>query len=93
MNPPGECTLPAPRVGDPAVRALVLTGSGEKAFCAGADLKERQALTKDQVREVVRLYRTESPTASALPTRAPESRMRISSSAASTSAGGTTVQP
>jgi methylglutaconyl-CoA hydratase len=44
---------------DPAVRAIVLTGVGEKAFCAGADLKERQALTKDQVREVVRLYRSE----------------------------------
>ena len=44
---------------DPAVRAIVLTGAGEKAFCAGADLKERQSLTKDQVREVVRLYRSE----------------------------------
>lgn len=44
---------------DPAVRAIVLTGAGEKAFCAGADLKERQALSKDQVREIVRLYRTE----------------------------------
>jgi len=44
---------------DPAVRAIVLTGAGEKAFCAGADLKERQSLSKDQVREVVRLYRSE----------------------------------
>ncbi|HYF16235.1 MAG TPA: enoyl-CoA hydratase-related protein [Ramlibacter sp.] len=26
---------------DPAVRVLVLTGAGEKAFCAGADIKER----------------------------------------------------
>jgi enoyl-CoA hydratase/carnithine racemase len=25
------------------VRAIVLTGSGEKAFCAGGDLKERNA--------------------------------------------------
>src|SRR3954464_12498938 len=30
---------------DPAVRAIVLTGAGEKAFCAGADLKERQGMT------------------------------------------------
>ncbi len=44
---------------DRSVRAVILTGAGEKAFCAGADLKERQGLTKDQVREIVRLYRTE----------------------------------
>ena len=30
---------------DPDVRALVLTGAGEKAFCAGADLRERQTMT------------------------------------------------
>jgi methylglutaconyl-CoA hydratase len=45
--------------GDATVRAVVITGAGEKVFCAGADLKERQALTKDQVREVVQLYRSE----------------------------------
>lgn len=27
------------------IRAVVLTGSGEKAFCAGADLKERKGVT------------------------------------------------
>jgi len=28
-----------------AVRCLVLTGAGERAFCAGADLKEREGMT------------------------------------------------
>jgi enoyl-CoA hydratase/carnithine racemase len=30
-----------PLTTDPKVRAVVLTGSGDKAFCAGADLRER----------------------------------------------------
>jgi enoyl-CoA hydratase/carnithine racemase len=29
---------------DPAVRAIVLTGAGDQAFCAGADLKERKGV-------------------------------------------------
>jgi enoyl-CoA hydratase/carnithine racemase len=29
------------------VRAIVLTGSGEKAFCAGGDLKERRGMTDE----------------------------------------------
>jgi enoyl-CoA hydratase/carnithine racemase len=33
---------------DPPV--LVLTGAGEKVFCAGADLKERRAMTLDETR-------------------------------------------
>lgn len=32
------------------VRALVLTGAGERAFCAGANLEEEQALTRETVR-------------------------------------------
>ena len=35
---------------DPGVRAVVLTGAGGKAFCAGANLKERQGWTEDDVR-------------------------------------------
>ena len=40
---------------DPAVRVVLLTGAGEKAFCAGADLKERQGMSDRQVKEIVRL--------------------------------------
>jgi len=29
---------------DDGVRAVVITGAGEKAFCAGADLKERRGV-------------------------------------------------
>jgi len=35
---------------DRAVRTVVLTGSGSKAFCAGADLKERQTMSQEEVR-------------------------------------------
>jgi enoyl-CoA hydratase len=33
---------------DAAVRVVVLTGAGERAFCAGGDLKERQGMTPEQ---------------------------------------------
>lgn len=36
------------------VRAVVLTGAGERAFCAGADLGEEAALTPDTAREFQR---------------------------------------
>ncbi len=32
---------------DKTARAVVLTGAGEKAFCAGGDLKERQGMTDE----------------------------------------------
>jgi enoyl-CoA hydratase/carnithine racemase len=35
---------------DPAVRAVVLTAAGEVAFCVGADLKERNRFTDDDLR-------------------------------------------
>ncbi|WP_017186974.1 enoyl-CoA hydratase-related protein [Alkalibacillus haloalkaliphilus] len=35
------------------LRALIITANGEKAFCAGADLKERRTMTQDQVVETV----------------------------------------
>jgi enoyl-CoA hydratase/carnithine racemase len=33
-----------------AIRAVVVTGAGRRAFCAGANLKERQGWTEDDVR-------------------------------------------
>ena len=30
------------------IRCIVLTGAGEKIFCAGGDLKERKGMTKEQ---------------------------------------------
>ncbi|MEK5484969.1 MULTISPECIES: enoyl-CoA hydratase [unclassified Lysinibacillus] len=41
--------------GDPAVRVVLLTGAGEKAFCAGADLKERKGMADRQVKQIVQL--------------------------------------
>lgn len=41
--------------GDPAVRVVLLTGAGEKAFCAGADLKERKGMSDQQVKKIVQL--------------------------------------
>jgi enoyl-CoA hydratase/carnithine racemase len=38
---------------DPGIRVLIITGAGEKAFCAGADLKERATLSDLQVREFI----------------------------------------
>src|SRR5438067_13280635 len=35
---------------EPGIRAVVITGSGSRAFCAGANLKERQGWTEDDVR-------------------------------------------
>jgi len=37
-------------VSNPSVRAIVITGRGDKAFCAGADLKERQGMSENDIR-------------------------------------------
>ena len=37
----------------PEVRAVIITGSGEKAFCAGADLKERTTLSDIDVKRFI----------------------------------------
>jgi enoyl-CoA hydratase/carnithine racemase len=44
---------------DPTVRCILLTGEGERAFCAGADLKERIGMSDEEVRAQLRAYRTE----------------------------------
>lgn len=43
--------------GDSEVRAVILTGAGDRAFCAGADLKERRDMTEEDVRDFLGLYR------------------------------------
>jgi len=39
---------------DPDVRVIVLTGAGNKAFCVGADLKERQQKSTDDMYQIRR---------------------------------------
>jgi enoyl-CoA hydratase/carnithine racemase len=41
------------------VRAVIVTGEGDKAFCAGADLKERASMDAPSVRRSLQAYRTE----------------------------------
>jgi enoyl-CoA hydratase/carnithine racemase len=38
---------------NPDIRVIIITGSGQKAFCAGADLKERADLDELQVKEFI----------------------------------------
>jgi enoyl-CoA hydratase/carnithine racemase len=38
---------------DRSTRVIVVTGAGDKAFCSGADLKERATLAPDQVRRYI----------------------------------------
>ncbi len=42
---------------DRSVRAVILHGGESKAFCSGADLKERQGMAEPQVIEMVQLLR------------------------------------
>ena len=52
---------------DRNIRVAVITGAGEKAFCAGADLKERRGMNEQQVRETVALIRSTINAVEALP--------------------------
>ena len=46
-------------IADPAVRAIVITGAGDRAFSAGADLKERLGMDENAIREQLARYRDE----------------------------------
>lgn len=41
------------------VRLVIVTGAGDKAFCAGADLKERAGMSTDEVRTLLLAYESE----------------------------------
>src|SRR5688572_27094773 len=52
---------------DLSVRAILITGAGEKAFCAGADLKERKTMAPERVPVFVRNIRATMDDFEALP--------------------------
>lgn len=43
---------------DEELRAVIFTGAGEKAFCSGADLKERATMTMPEVRRYIHTIRS-----------------------------------
>jgi methylglutaconyl-CoA hydratase len=45
--------------GQADVRLVIVTGEGDKAFCAGADLKERASMSADEVRALLVAYESE----------------------------------
>ncbi len=42
---------------DQNIRTVIITGAGEKVFCAGADLKERSTMSQVEVKQTVSLIR------------------------------------
>jgi enoyl-CoA hydratase len=52
---------------DLAIRCVLITGAGEKAFCAGADLKERRTMPAARVPDFVRNIRRTMDDVEALP--------------------------
>ncbi|WP_147803055.1 enoyl-CoA hydratase-related protein [Alkalicoccus halolimnae] len=49
------------------IKAVVITGSGEKVFCAGADLKERAEMKQEEVWEAVQAIRSFVETVYSMP--------------------------
>jgi len=52
---------------DLSIRCVLVTGAGEKAFCAGADLKERKTMPDERVPEFVKNIRALMDDVEALP--------------------------
>ena len=52
---------------DLSIRCVLITGSGGKAFCAGADLKERKTMPRERVPDFVRNIRATMDDFEALP--------------------------
>lgn len=52
---------------DPAVRVVILTGAGDKAFCAGGDLSEVEKFTPLQARDYIELSRVVTHTIQTMP--------------------------
>lgn len=52
---------------DPDVRVVIITGAGDRAFCAGADLKEREGMDDAGVYRTVRTLRALADAFAALP--------------------------
>jgi enoyl-CoA hydratase/carnithine racemase len=70
MNRPLLETLTQEAAGarhDGSVRCAIVTGEGDKAFSAGADLKERRGLTLDETRQYIHLIRSTFDAISRLP--------------------------
>ncbi len=43
---------------DSEIRTVIITGAGDRAFCAGADLKERATLSQNEVKKFIITIRT-----------------------------------
>ena len=52
---------------DLSIRCILITGRGERAFCAGADLKERKTMPTERVPDFVRNIRGLMDDVAALP--------------------------
>ncbi len=52
---------------DPSVRVVILTGAGDKAFCAGGDLSEVEKFTPLDAREYIELSRAVTQTIQTMP--------------------------
>lgn len=52
---------------DESVRAVIVTGAGDRAFCAGADLKERASMSEEEVRAFVPRLQALTDALAALP--------------------------